>query len=111
MGKHLGETQYLWERGLASHSGSARPRFRILIARIRSAEGHYIRRARPADRKAVQRELAAYFAFLGEALDPAGLDHDVAEWEQEYSGDTGVFLLVVDGAGRSSGPPGSGVSN
>ena len=59
-------------------------------------DGYLIRRAGPADRGAVQRELADYFAFLGEPLDPAGLDHDVAQWEKEYGGDSGVLLLVVD---------------
>ncbi|HET8579194.1 MAG TPA: GNAT family N-acetyltransferase [Methylomirabilota bacterium] len=73
---------------------------------MRSAEGHHIRRAEPADREAVQRELAAYFAFLGEALDPAGLDHDVTEWEREYGGDSGAFLVVVDATGEVIGTAG-----
>ncbi len=61
----------------------------------RQADGYRVRRAGPADRAAVQRELAAYFAFLGETPDPAGLDHDVAEWEREYRSDSGAFLVVV----------------
>ncbi len=72
----------------------------------RSAEGYRIRRAGPADRDAVQRELAAYFAFLGETPDPAGLDHDVAEWEKEYGGDCGVFVVVADLSGDVVGTAG-----
>jgi putative acetyltransferase len=72
----------------------------------RSTEGYRIRRAGPADRRAVERELTAYFAFLGETLDPAGLDHDVADWELEYGGERGAFLIVVDGAGEVVGTAG-----
>ena len=35
------------------------------------------------------RELAAYFAFLGEDVDAGGLDHDVADWQGEYDGGRG----------------------
>ncbi len=60
---------------------------------------YQIRRAGPADHAGVARELAAYFAFLGEEVDPDGLDHDVADWQHEYGGVTGVMLVVVDPAG------------
>jgi ribosomal protein S18 acetylase RimI-like enzyme len=62
-----------------------------------------VRRASPADHDGVTRELAAYLAFLGEELDPAGLDHDVADWQHEYDGVAGVMLVVVDPAGRVVG--------
>ena len=70
------------------------------------APGYAIRRARPEDAAGVSRELADYFAFLGETVDAAGLDHDVAEWEKEYGGDSGVLLLVVDPAGDVVGTAG-----
>jgi len=54
-----------------------------------------VRRAGPSDGAAVTRELAAYLAFLGEAPDLAGLDYDVAHWEDVYTGTHGAFLLVV----------------
>ena len=49
------------------------------------------------------RELTAYFAFLGEDVDPDGLDHDVANWQGEYDGIAGVMLIVVDPAGEVVG--------
>ncbi|MGH7317823.1 MAG: GNAT family N-acetyltransferase [Candidatus Rokuibacteriota bacterium] len=49
------------------------------------------------------RELAEYFAFLGEELEAAGLDHDVADWQAEYDGVAGVMLVVVDPAGQVVG--------
>jgi GNAT superfamily N-acetyltransferase len=55
-----------------------------------------IRRARGDDHVAVARELAAYLSFIGDTLDPDGLDHDIAHWQKEYDGTTGVLLLVVD---------------
>jgi ribosomal protein S18 acetylase RimI-like enzyme len=68
------------------------------------AAGDYqVRRAGPADHEGVTRELAAYFAFLGEDLDPGGLDHDVADWQAEYDGVAGVMLVVVDPAGEVVG--------
>lgn len=63
------------------------------------AGDYRVRRAGPADHEGVRRELAAYFAFLGEDLDPDGLDHDVADWQGEYDGVAGVMLVVVDPAG------------
>ena len=63
------------------------------------ADDYQVRRADPAYHPGVTRELAAYLAFLGEEVDPAGLDHDVADWPGEYDGVAGVMLVVVDPAG------------
>lgn len=62
-------------------------------------EDYDVRRAGPADHEGVVRELAAYFEFLGEEVDAAGLDHDVADWQGEYDGTAGVMLIVIDPAG------------
>jgi ribosomal protein S18 acetylase RimI-like enzyme len=62
-----------------------------------------VRRAGPADHDGVTRELAAYFAFLGEDVEPDGLDHDVADWQGEYDGVAGVMLVVVGPAGQVVG--------
>ena len=62
-----------------------------------------IRRARAEDHAAVTRELTEYLSFIGDTLDPAGLDHDIAHWQEEYDGTTGVLLLVVDPAGEVVG--------
>jgi GNAT superfamily N-acetyltransferase len=62
-----------------------------------------MRRARPEDAAAVRRELAAYLDYIGDALDADGLDHDIAHWQDEYDGRTGVLLLVVDEAGEVVG--------
>jgi ribosomal protein S18 acetylase RimI-like enzyme len=70
------------------------------------AEDYQIRRAGAADHEGVIRELAEYFAFLGEDIDAAGLDHDVADWQGEYDGSAGVMLIVVDPAGRVVGTAG-----
>jgi ribosomal protein S18 acetylase RimI-like enzyme len=70
------------------------------------AEDYQIRRAGPADHAGVSRELAAYFAFLGEDVDASGLDHDVADWQGEYDGAAGVMLIVVDPAGGVVGTAG-----
>jgi GNAT superfamily N-acetyltransferase len=67
------------------------------------AEDYQIRRAEPADHAGVMRELAEYFRFLGEEVDAAGLDHDVADWQAEYDGAAGVMLIVVDPAGEVVG--------
>jgi GNAT superfamily N-acetyltransferase len=67
------------------------------------AEDYQIRRAGPADHAGVVRELAEYFRFLGEEVDAAGLDHDVADWQAEYDGAAGVMLIVVDPAGEVVG--------
>lgn len=65
--------------------------------------GFSIRRARPEDHPAVARELAEYLNFIGDTLDADGLDHDIAHWQQEYDGSSGVLLLVVDPAGEVVG--------
>jgi GNAT superfamily N-acetyltransferase len=62
-----------------------------------------MRRARPQDAAAVRRELTAYLEYIGDTLDAEGLDHDIAHWEDEYGGRTGVLLLVVDPAGEVVG--------
>lgn len=67
------------------------------------AGDYQVRRASSADHAGVVRELAEYFAFLGEELDAAGLDHDVADWQAEYDGVAGVMLVVVDPAGQVLG--------
>ena len=67
------------------------------------AAGYRIRRATDADDGAVARELAAYLAFLGEALDGEGLDRDIAQWRSAYDGDHGVLLVVVDPDGEMVG--------
>ena len=66
-------------------------------------DGYSIRRADAADHEDVIRELAEYFAFLGEEVDTAGLDHDVADWQGAYDGAAGVMLVVVDPAGQVVG--------
>ena len=65
--------------------------------------GFIIRRARPEDHPAVARELAAYLSFIGDTLDADGLDHDIAHWQEEYDGESGVLLLVVDPSGEVVG--------
>ena len=65
--------------------------------------GFAIRRALPEDRAAVARELADYLSYIGDALDAEGLDHDIAHWQEEYDGRTGVLLVVADPAGKVVG--------
>jgi GNAT superfamily N-acetyltransferase len=65
--------------------------------------GFTIRRALPEDHAAVVRELADYLNFIGDALDAEGLDHDIAHWQEEYDGRTGVLLVVADAAGEVVG--------
>ena len=65
--------------------------------------GFAIRRALLEDHAAVARELADYLAFIGDALDAEGLDHDIAHWQEEYDGRTGVLLVVADAAGEVVG--------
>jgi len=74
-------------------------------ARARNA-GYVVRRAEAPDRAAVGRELAAYLAHIGEALDGGGLDHDIAHWEKQYTGASGALLLVQDEAGEIVGTAG-----
>ena len=65
-----------------------------------------IRRAVAADHDSVVREMEAYLAFLGLALDADGLDHDVAQWPEEYDGTAGVLLVVEDASGTVVGTAG-----
>ncbi|MDO8479880.1 MAG: GNAT family N-acetyltransferase [Candidatus Rokubacteria bacterium] len=65
--------------------------------------GFTIRRALPEDHAAVARELADYLSYIGDALDAEGLDHDIAHWQEEYDGRTGVLLLVADATGEVVG--------
>ena len=65
-----------------------------------------IRRVVGRDRHAVARELAAYLAHIGEDLDGEGLDHDIAHWEREYGGTSGVLLVVEDPTGEIVGTAG-----
>ena len=67
---------------------------------------HRIRRAEARDREAVARELLAYLAHIGEDLDADGLDHDIANWEVEYDGASGVLLVVESPAGEIVGTAG-----
>lgn len=53
-----------------------------------------IRRAEPRDHESVARELGAYLTHIGAELDPQRLDHDIAEWQQEYDGVSGVLLVM-----------------
>ena len=69
-------------------------------------DGYVIRRVEGRDREAVARELAAYLAHIGEDLDGDGLDHDIAHWEREYDGASGVLLVVEDSAGDIVGTAG-----
>ena len=65
--------------------------------------GFTIRRALPEDHAAVACELADYLSYIGDALDAEGLDHDIAHWQEEYDGRTGVLLVVADAAGEVVG--------
>lgn len=77
------------------------------MAATSTATGPFaIRPARDADGGAVERELTAYLAHIGAALDAADLDHDVAEWRAEYDGVQGVLLLVEDARGEIVGTAG-----
>ncbi|HEV8437914.1 MAG TPA: GNAT family N-acetyltransferase [Methylomirabilota bacterium] len=68
--------------------------------------GYVIRPVELHDRDAVTRELAAYLAHIGENLDGEGLDHDIAHWEQEYDGASGLLLVVEDPTGQIVGTAG-----
>ena len=65
--------------------------------------GFTVRRALPEDHADVARELADYLAFIGDTLDAEGLDHDIAHWQEEYDGRTGVLLVVTGAAGEVVG--------
>jgi ribosomal protein S18 acetylase RimI-like enzyme len=70
------------------------------------SDRHVIRRVQVRDREAVARELAAYLAHIGEDIDAEGLDHDIAYWEVEYDGTSGVLLVVESPAGEIVGTAG-----
>lgn len=70
------------------------------------ADAHVIRRAEPRDHAAVARELGAYLAHIGAELDRGDLDHDIAEWQREYDGVSGVLLVVEDRTGEIVGTAG-----
>jgi ribosomal protein S18 acetylase RimI-like enzyme len=70
------------------------------------AAGFSIRRAGPADHQAVAREFGGYIEQIGVTLDPDELDHDIARWQQEYDGRSGVLLLLVDPTGVVVGTAG-----
>jgi ribosomal protein S18 acetylase RimI-like enzyme len=69
-------------------------------------EPYVIRPVQARDRDAVARELHAYLAHIGEALDAEGLDHDIADWEKEYDGTSGVLFVVEDPTGEIVGTAG-----
>ena len=73
---------------------------------MNTRDRHVIRRVEARDREAVARELAAYLAHIGEELDADGLDHDIAHWEAEYDGASGVLLVVESPAGEIVGTAG-----
>jgi ribosomal protein S18 acetylase RimI-like enzyme len=68
--------------------------------------GFAVRRASPQDHAAVARELTNYLALINDDLDAAqrtALDRDIAHWQDEYNGRSGVLLLVEDAAGEVVG--------
>jgi ribosomal protein S18 acetylase RimI-like enzyme len=69
-------------------------------------DAYVIRPVEPRDRDAVTRELSAYLAQIGEELDRDGLDRDIAHWELEYAGASGVLLVVQSPAGEIVGTAG-----
>lgn len=71
-----------------------------------SGEPYVVRPAEPRDREAVARELRAYLAHIGEELDGEALDHDIAYWEEEYGGASGVLLVVESPTGEIVGTAG-----
>ena len=71
-----------------------------------TTDQYLIRRVEARDREPVSRELAAYLAHIGEDLDADGLDHDIAHWEAEYDGSSGVLLVVEGPAGEIVGTAG-----
>lgn len=67
---------------------------------------YVVRPVEPADREAVARELRAYLAHIGEEFDGEDLDHDIAHWEEEYDGASGVLLVVESPTGEIVGTAG-----
>jgi ribosomal protein S18 acetylase RimI-like enzyme len=74
-----------------------------MILTAGSPGDYRIRHAEDADAPAVERELGAYLAHIGVALDVDALDHDIAEWRAEYDGVSGALLVVEDPAGQVVG--------
>jgi len=75
----------------------------IADSRSVTSDGYVVRPARGRDAPTVARELAAYLAHIGESFDSDGLDHDIAHWEREYDGVSGVLLLLEDPSGEIVG--------
>jgi len=69
-------------------------------------DAYRVRRATPSDATAVAGELAAYLRFLELDPDPEDLDHDVAAWQREYDGSSGVLLVVESADGSVVGTAG-----
>jgi ribosomal protein S18 acetylase RimI-like enzyme len=67
---------------------------------------YVVRPVEPGDREAVARELCAYLAHIGEEFDGEDLDHDIAQWEAEYDGASGVLLVVESPTGEIVGTAG-----
>jgi ribosomal protein S18 acetylase RimI-like enzyme len=67
---------------------------------------YVVRPVEPGDREAVARELRAYLAHIGEEFDGEDLDHDIAHWEAEYDGASGVLLVVESPSGEIVGTAG-----
>jgi ribosomal protein S18 acetylase RimI-like enzyme len=67
---------------------------------------YVVRPVEPGDREAVARELLAYLAHIGEEFDGEDLDHDIAHWEAEYDGASGVLLVVESPSGEIVGTAG-----
>lgn len=67
---------------------------------------YVVRPVEPGDREAVARELRAYLAHIGEEFDGEDLDHDIAHWEEEYDGASGVLLVVESPTGEIVGTAG-----
>ena len=76
------------------------------VPRVNTSGRHLIRRVEPRDREAVARELTAYLTHIGEEFDAEGLDHDIAHWEVEYDGSSGVLLVVENPDGEIVGTAG-----
>jgi hypothetical protein len=81
--RRVGETEYLWERGLASQ-------------RARGHDGrlHHPPRARGRSGRRGA-ELSAYLSFIGDTFDPTVSTMTSPAGRKDYDGTTGVLLLVV----------------
>jgi ribosomal protein S18 acetylase RimI-like enzyme len=71
-----------------------------------AGESYVVRAVERRDRDAVARELRAYLGHIGEELDGEDLDHDIAHWEAEYDGASGVLLVVENPTGEIVGTAG-----